>query len=220
MKDSQIIELEVLCRELNQAHVHRLATHYQIQNEQALPTATKFDQLFKRVLKICRKNCGEVDIGHEELVWYIVLDTLIGLKSAPEFKEDEHFKTFFNTRITMFVFSLIENIPFKNFLEHALTVTHDLQYGDLQDIILNLFSDKRCEMNVTNNAKNTIVKVNADMFESYQQLSGYGLLFRSLRCMICRGFFDGFITGDYAPPLLNEEGDEIYVDPMDDIKIF
>jgi Zinc finger, C3HC4 type (RING finger) len=41
---------------------------------------TCFDSIFKQILKICRKNSKEVEHDKEELVWYIVIDTLMELK--------------------------------------------------------------------------------------------------------------------------------------------
>jgi len=75
---------------------------------------------------------------------------------------DEYCKAFFNSRITMFAFSLIENIPFNNFLKHVLTAFRNLQFGDLSEIIKSLFNDCSSELLITNNAKNAIVKVNTD----------------------------------------------------------
>jgi hypothetical protein len=41
----------------------------------------QFDSIFKQILKICRKNSKEVEHDKEELVWYIVIDTLMDLKN-------------------------------------------------------------------------------------------------------------------------------------------
>ena len=41
----------------------------------------QFDSIFKQILKICRKNSKEVEHDKEELVWYIVIDTLLELKN-------------------------------------------------------------------------------------------------------------------------------------------
>ena len=35
-----------------------------------MPESTKFDNLLKRVTKICKKHYREVDIGNEEKIWY------------------------------------------------------------------------------------------------------------------------------------------------------
>lgn len=41
-----------------------------------------FDHIFKQILNICKKNSREVDHDKEELVWYIVIDTLMELKQS------------------------------------------------------------------------------------------------------------------------------------------
>jgi hypothetical protein len=40
-----------------------------------------FDSFLKKILKICRKNSKEVDEDKEELIWFIVIDTLLDMKS-------------------------------------------------------------------------------------------------------------------------------------------
>jgi len=37
---------------------------------------TSFDSYFKQILKICKKNPNEVELGKEEEVWFIVIDML------------------------------------------------------------------------------------------------------------------------------------------------
>ena len=40
-----------------------------------------FDQVFKRVLKICRKHSKEVEADKEDKIWFVVFDALQRLKS-------------------------------------------------------------------------------------------------------------------------------------------
>jgi hypothetical protein len=39
------------------------------------------------VAKICKKNHSDVDIGKEEIIWYLVLDTLFEFKNNEEFRK-------------------------------------------------------------------------------------------------------------------------------------
>ena len=50
-------------------------------NQDFMVETTQFDSIFKQILKICRKNSKEVEHDKEELVWYIVIDTLMDLKN-------------------------------------------------------------------------------------------------------------------------------------------
>jgi hypothetical protein len=40
-----------------------------------------FDSFLKKILKICKKNSKEVDEDKEELIWFIVVDTLLEMRS-------------------------------------------------------------------------------------------------------------------------------------------
>lgn len=40
------------------------------------PTVKEFDNLFKQILKICRKNYKEVEKEKEERLWYMVCETI------------------------------------------------------------------------------------------------------------------------------------------------
>lgn len=35
-----------------------------------------FDQVFKKILKICKKNSKEVEHDKEELIWFVVVDAI------------------------------------------------------------------------------------------------------------------------------------------------
>jgi hypothetical protein len=54
--------------------------NFPVENQKLLVETMKFDNYFKIVMNICKKNYREVDIGKEEAIWYLVLDTLFEIK--------------------------------------------------------------------------------------------------------------------------------------------
>lgn len=79
-----------------------------------------FDQIFKKILKICKKNSKEVEQDKEELVWFIVIDSLQELKYNEIVVQKMFCREFFQSRINIFLEALVRVIPFKNLINHIL----------------------------------------------------------------------------------------------------
>lgn len=54
-----------------------------------------FDSVFKRVLKICRKNSKEVEHDKERLIWFVVVDALQAIMSNPVVSLKRYCREFF-----------------------------------------------------------------------------------------------------------------------------
>lgn len=79
-----------------------------------------FDSVFRKVLKICRKNSKEVEHDKEKLIWFVVVDALQALMSNPAVSLKRYCREFFQARLNAFAEALIRVIPFKDFLDHLL----------------------------------------------------------------------------------------------------
>lgn len=71
-----------------------------------------FDSIFKKCLKICKKNSKEVEREKEDLIWFVVFDTLQSMKYDPQVVQKNFCREFFSLRINLFVDALIRMIPF------------------------------------------------------------------------------------------------------------
>lgn len=127
----------------------------------------RFDQYFRSILKICRKYSKEVEHDKEELVWYVVFDTLYDLKYHEKVANKRFCRNFFQQRINIFIDALLRVVPFKNFVNHVLEKEKNINFGELQDVILKLFQNTHGEEIVLMNANNAIFKVNSELFSVF-----------------------------------------------------
>jgi hypothetical protein len=86
--------LKKLKVELYFAKKSNISTTYPLESTQ-LPECYFFDAIFKRIFKILSKHGKEVEVQHEEKVWYLVIDGLLDLKSAHEISHKVYCRRFF-----------------------------------------------------------------------------------------------------------------------------
>lgn len=166
MKES--IDLEKVKFEIYLAQKNKWTTSFCLNNPKQMPMSSKFDQSFKRVMKICKKNHGEVDIGKEEQIWYIVLDALFAVKKHPTVASKRFCNQFFNKRIGIFVQTMVAVIPFKQFLDSYLFKKQkDVMFKDMEQVIEGIFNDTASEQIVLHNANNASFNVNTQLFSNY-----------------------------------------------------
>lgn len=55
-----------------------------------------FDSIFKKCLKICKKNSKEVERDKEDLIWFVVFDTLQSMKYDPQVVQKTFCRDFFS----------------------------------------------------------------------------------------------------------------------------
>ena len=99
-------------------------------NQDFMVETTQFDSIFKQILKICRKNSKEVEHDKEELVWYIVIDTLMDLKNNEVVAYKSFCRNFFQKRMNLFMESLVRVIPFQNFIAYILSTQRDRRFKE------------------------------------------------------------------------------------------
>lgn len=92
---AQKIKTHDLKAELLFAEHNNIDTKLFIQNEKQLSQCTYLDKIFKKVMNICKKKHGEVDIGKEEQIWYLVLDMLFDFKNKEDLKHSKYCNKFF-----------------------------------------------------------------------------------------------------------------------------
>jgi hypothetical protein len=99
-------------------------------------------------------------------------------------------RKFFQLRLNMIVESMTRVVPFAKFLDHALKRYSDTQFKEFEQIILQIVNNQTSEEVVLLNANAAIYKVNNILFESFQQSTKFGLLFRSNICQLCKKYLD------------------------------
>jgi hypothetical protein len=72
-----------------------------------------------------------------------------------------------------------------------------LHFKEIKDFVVNMFYDQRAEEIIVNNVKNSIFKMNANIFKDFNSYQGSGILFRCRRCLLCKKFLDGFLYDLY-----------------------
>ena len=132
-----------------------------------------------------------MDIGKEELIWYEVLHTLFDMKQDPMISRKKFCRDFFEKRVNMFMGQLVINIPFKNFVESFASERKEFTYADLKGVLAEIFQDFRSEKIIIRDVKKSIFALDTDTFKNFNMSSGQGILFRRLRCMLCKSFIDG-----------------------------
>jgi len=80
--------------ELYFAKKNSISTIYPLTNL-LLPECYFFDAIFKRIFKILVKHGKDVEVQKEEKVWYLVVDGLLDLKSAPDISFKVYCREFF-----------------------------------------------------------------------------------------------------------------------------
>lgn len=109
---------------------------------------------------------------------------------------------------------MARNVPFVKFLEHAISKYQDIHYKEFQDIILQILFNQVSEENVLLNANSAIRKVNSILFESFQQSTKFGVLFRCKTCNICKRYlnkkdYDEILDDHMMVELMELENGEI-----------
>lgn len=69
--------------------------------------------------------------------------------------------------MNMLVEAMSRTVPFKKFLDHALSKYQDTQFKEFQELILQILNNQKSEENVLVNANSAIRKVNTLLFESF-----------------------------------------------------
>lgn len=158
------VDLVQLKKELKIATRNNLTTDYRVDNTKYLSNCSLFDHYFKIVMKICKKNHDDVDIGKEEMIWFIILDTLFTFKNNKEFAKNSLYKKFFSSRIQHFSSILMRFVPFKKFLNHVIQFNKNIKYKELIYIINEIFNDCRYYTIIINNSNHTIKRTNTQLF--------------------------------------------------------
>lgn len=96
------VDLNKLKLELYFAKKNGISSSFCITNELMIECVL-FDNVFKKILKICSKNSKEVDHDKEELIWYIVIDALIELRQNEKVFHKIFCRSFFQERLNLFV---------------------------------------------------------------------------------------------------------------------
>jgi hypothetical protein len=163
--------------ELYFAKKQSLPTEFCLANPQ-MAECHFFDAIFRRIYNILVKHGREVEADKEERIWYLAIDALLDLKQHETVALKAYCRRFFQQRLNLLVEAMSRTVPFNKFLEHALGRYQDTQFKEFQEIILQIVFNQTSEENVLLNACAAISKVNNVLFESFQQSTKFGVLFR------------------------------------------
>eukprot|EP00347_Sterkiella_histriomuscorum_P024298 403331615 len=189
------VDLTKLKIEVYHAHKKGISLQFPCSHEY-LTECNMFDSVFKKILKICKKNSKEVEHDKEELIWFVVIDAVQDIKNNDIVTHKKYCREFFQQRLNIFADALIRKIPFRNFLNHLLSRNKDLEFQEYQDIILQLFGQANSECLILQNANNSIYKVNTELFQQFSQQTMKGILFRQKFCFLCKKFMDQHLYDD------------------------
>jgi hypothetical protein len=68
-----------------------------------------------------------------------------------------------------------------------------VKFSDLKGVLFDIFSDFKSEKIILKDVKNSIFAMDTDSFKQFNMNSGQGILFRGLRCQLCKKYVDGSI---------------------------
>jgi hypothetical protein len=151
--------------------------------------------------------------------------------SAIEAKYSVHIANmteFFESRISYIIESTLKKIELSEFLDHIVHENKNIQYKELREMILTIFTETSLEYEMLKNSNKSAQALSTSEFDHIDRSRSSGLLFRFRQCGVCKKMLDEVVTSDGQAkprrgtmiiPMSHDSDEDIdmpYIDPMSD----
>ena len=163
----------------------RQSIEFKIYCQKSAPNLLLFERTISKIEKICVAHPDELFKGGEG-TWQSILASLFKLAQNPVIHRKRYCRSYLIRKMVNFVKKTLPYVNFKQMIESVLRMQDKIKWRSVRELISSVYTDLSAETGMCESAGTLVQDECKEMEEDMFQIKGTGLVFRYLKCELCK----------------------------------